>query len=100
LSGLPLVLDQRLTGSSEKSCANRVFSSLLETLNKKNLPSLYNPSHFEICTHKLKKGVCAYISQNAKIPTVDPPISRGKTVRIFNAAFVRTREIFMRHIAR
>jgi len=62
----------------------------LETPKSRNPQSLYNPSRFEICTHKLKKGVCAYISQNAKIPTVDPPTRRGKTVGIFNAAFIKT----------
>ena len=81
--------------SNGKSCANRALSPLLETPNQRNLQSLYNPCRFETCTHKLKKGVCAYISQNIKIPTVDPPISRGKTVGIFNAAFIEW-EIFMR----
>ena len=37
-----------------------------------------------------KNGVCIYTSQNTKIPTVDPPIRRGKTVGIFNAAFIET----------
>jgi len=60
----------------------------LETPKSRNLQSLYNPSRFEICTHKLKKGACAYISQNAKIPTVDPPARRGKSVGIFNAALM------------
>ena len=76
-----------------------MLSPLLETPKSRNLQSLYNPSRFEICTHKLKKGVCTYISQNAKILTVNPPASEGKTVRIFKAAFMRTREIFMRHAA-
>ena len=40
-----------------------------------------------------KNSVCIYTSQNAKIPTVDPPVRRGKTVGIFNVAFIRTREI-------
>jgi len=31
-----------------------------------------------------KSGVCIYTSQNAKIPTVNPPIRGGKTVGIFN----------------
>ena len=40
-----------------------------------------------------KNGVCIYTSQNAKILTVDPPIRRGKTVGIFNAAFIGTGNI-------
>ena len=38
-------------------------------------------------------GVCIYTSQNAKIPTVDPPVRRGKTLGIFNAAFIELGEI-------
>ena len=60
----------------------------METPKSRNLPSLYNPSRFEIYTHKLKKEVCAYISQNTKIPTVDPTVRRGKTVGISNAALM------------
>ena len=39
------------------------------------------PARLRICTHKQKKRVCDYRSINAKNPTVDPPKSRGKTVR-------------------
>ena len=85
--------------SNGKSCANGAFSPLLETRNQRNPQSLYNPGCFEICTHKLKKGVCAYISQNTKIPAAVPPIRRGKTVGIFNAAFIETGEIHASHTA-
>ena len=44
-----------------------------------------------------KNGVCIYTSQNAKIPTVDPPVRRGKTVRILGVAFI-DRGIFMHQI--
>ena len=40
-----------------------------------------------------ENGVCIYTFQNEKIPTVDPPIRRGKTVGIFYAAFIGTGEI-------
>ena len=43
-----------------------------------------------------EKRVRDYRSINAKIPTVDPPIRRGKTVGIFNAAFIEPGK-FMRH---
>jgi len=46
-----------------------------------------------------ENSVCIYTSQNAKIPTVDPPMKRGKTVGFFNAAFMRTREKFMLHMS-
>jgi len=36
-----------------------------------------------------ENGVCIYTSQNEKIPTVDPPARRGKTVGISNAAFIK-----------
>ena len=37
---------------------------------------------------KRKNGVCIYTSQNAKIPTVDQTVRRGKTVGISNAALM------------
>jgi len=40
-----------------------------------------------------ENGICIYTFQNAKIPTVDPPARRGKTVGLFNAAFIVTGEI-------
>ena len=40
-----------------------------------------------------KNGVCIYTSQNAKIPTVDPPARRGKIVGILGVAFIGTVEI-------
>ena len=40
-----------------------------------------------------ENGVCIYTSQNAKIPTVDPPARRGKTVGILGVAFIGTEEI-------
>jgi len=40
-----------------------------------------------------KNGVCIYTCQNAKIPTVDPPTRRGKTVGILGVAFIEPREI-------
>ena len=44
-----------------------------------------------------ENGVCIYTSQNEKIPTVDPPVRRGKTVGIFNATFIGTIEIHASH---
>ena len=38
-------------------------------------------------------GVCIYTFQNTKIPTVDPPKWRRKTVGILGVAFIGTREI-------
>jgi len=46
-----------------------------------------------------KNGVCIYTSQNEKIPTANPPKRRGKTVGIFNAAFIKTEEIYASHNA-
>ena len=40
-----------------------------------------------------ENGVCIYTSQNEKIPTVDPPARRGKTVGIIYAAFIELGEI-------
>ena len=40
-----------------------------------------------------ENGVYIYTSQNAKIPTVDPPARRGKPVGILGVAFIGTREI-------
>jgi len=40
-----------------------------------------------------KNGVCIYTFQNTKIPTVDPPKWRRKTVGILGVAFIGTREI-------
>ena len=38
-------------------------------------------------------GVCIYTSQNAKIPTIDPTVRRGKIVGILGVAFIGTVEI-------
>jgi hypothetical protein len=74
-----------------------VLSPLLETRKSRNPQSLYNPSRFEICIYKPEKR-CLYLHiPKRKIPTVDPPIRRGKTVGIFNAAFIGTKK-FMRHM--
>jgi len=37
-----------------------------------------------------ENDVCIYTSQNAKIPTVDPPTRRGKTLGIFKCRIHRT----------
>ena len=37
-----------------------------------------------------ENSVCIYTSQNAKIPTLDPPVWRGKTVGIFKCRIHRT----------
>jgi hypothetical protein len=55
------------------------------------------PARFEICIYKPGKRCLHLHIPKRKIPTVDPPIRRGKTVGIFNAAFIGTKK-FMRHM--
>ena len=63
-----------------KSCANRALSPLLETQNPRDLLSLGNPSSFTHLYPQTEKRVCDHRSINAKNPTVDPRVRRGKTV--------------------
>lgn len=64
------------------------------TLGFRIFDDIFHPSCFEICTHKLEKGVCAYISQNTKNPHGRSPVKERKDCEDFHyAAFIGMKDI-------
>ena len=71
-------------------CQQGAFTPIGNPESKESaIPLKSQPVLKSVYTNR-KNGVCIYTSQNAKIPTVDPPVRRGKTVGIFTAAFIET----------
>lgn len=77
----------------------RALSPLLDTQNQGNSHPFGNPAVLVSVYTNRENGVCIYTSQSAKIPTVDPPTRRGKTVGILNAALIEPGEIHASPIA-
>ena len=74
-------------------CQQGVFTPIGNPESKESaIPLKSQPVLKSVYTNR-KNGVCIYTSQNAKIPTVDPPARRGKTVGIFNTAFMKSKLI-------